>query len=130
MAITIDDEAKQYIRSPLDIHLMGDRYKTENDLFTFPSPELWVIEKNLFFLLRNSKQETFQSQYKYKPDYMSFDEYGTPIAAQLLMVVNQVASLEDFDLDTVVIPSFDAIIEICRDKFREKEVSELTEVAW
>ena len=33
-----------------------------------------------------------------KPDYLSYDEYGTVQLAQLLMYVNGVSSLEDFDL--------------------------------
>lgn len=130
MAITIDNESKQYKKSPVDIYLMGERYKTENNLFTFPSPEFTVIEQNLFFLLKNSKQENFAPKYNYRPDYLSFDEYGLPILANLLMFINQVPSIEDFVLDVVIIPTFEAIVEITRFKFREKDISDLQEVAW
>ena len=117
MAITIDQESLQRKRSPIDIDNMGQRYKTDSEYYTFTSPSLWVLEKHLFYLLRNSKQVDFEQQYKMRPDYLSFDEYGTVILAQLLMYVNGVMCIEEFSLDTVVIPTFQSIMDITRDKF-------------
>ena len=130
MSLTIDNETKQIIRSPLDISKMSDRYKTANDIFSFPSPTLTTIEKNLYFLLRNSRTETFKGEYKFKPDYLSFDNYGTVILDQLLMYVNNIKTVEEFDLQTVVIPTFDAIVSILSDDFPEKEASQMTVVDW
>jgi hypothetical protein len=130
MSVTIDNEVRQVIRSPLDISKMSDRYKTANGIYSFPSPTLTTIEKNLYFLLRNSRSETFKSEYKFKPDYLSYDEYNTVILDQLLMYVNNVKTVEEFDLQTVVIPTFDAIVSILSDDFPEKEASELTVVDW
>jgi len=130
MSVTIDNETKQVIRSPLDISKMSDRYKTANGIYSLPSPTLTTIEKNLYFLLRNSRSETFKSEYKFKPDYLSYDEYNTVILDQLLMYVNNVKTVEEFDLHTVVIPTFDAIVSILADDFPEKEASELTVVDW
>lgn len=130
MSVTIDRETKQLIRSPLDISKMSDRYKTANGIYSLPSPTLTTIEKNLYFLLRNSKSEKFKSEYKFKPDYLSFDEYGTVILDQLLMYINNVKTVEEFDLQTVVIPTFDAIVSILSDDFPEKEPSEMIVVDW
>jgi len=130
MSITIDNETKQLIRSPLDISKMSDRYKTTNGIFSFPSPSLITIEKNLYFLLRNSRTEIFKGEYKFKPDYLSFDEYGTVILDQLLMYVNNVKTVEEFNLQTVVIPTLDAIVSILSDDFPEKEASEMIVVDW
>jgi hypothetical protein len=130
MSVTIDNEVRQVIRSPLDISKMSDRYKTANGIYSLPSPTLTTIEKNLYFLLRNSRSETFKSEYKFKPDYLSFDEYNTVILDQLLMYINNVKTVEEFDLQTVVIPTFDAIVSILADDFPEKEASELTVVDW
>lgn len=130
MSVTINNEVRQVIRSPLDISKMSDRYKTANGIYSFPSPTLTTIEKNLYFLLRNSRSETFKSEYKFKPDYLSYDEYNTVILDQLLMYVNNVKTVEEFDLQTVVIPTFDAIVSILADDFPEKEASELTVVDW
>ena len=38
--ITIDKEARQRIRLPIDLDCMTETFKTENDLFVFPSPSL------------------------------------------------------------------------------------------
>jgi hypothetical protein len=128
--ITIDLESKQRIKSPIDIDNMGERYKTESEVFTFTSPSLWTLEKHLFFLLKDSIEKTFEPKYRMKPDYLSYDEYGTVILSYLLMFVNGVYSLEDFDLDNVIIPSYDSIVEICKDKFPKKDPNELDIVTW
>ena len=101
-----------------------------NGVYTFTSPAMWTIEKNLFYLLKNSKEVDFEPKYKMRPDYLSFDEYGTVVLAHLLMYVNYIYCLEDFDLNTVIIPSFQAIVDIASDKFRKKSVEEMTEVDW
>ena len=128
--ITIDNEAKQRIRHPVDLDWMSERYKTTSGYYSFPSPFLWTIEKHIFHLLKNSKQKTFDPKYIMRPDYLSFDEYGTVILAPLLMYVNSVPSIEDFDLDTVVVPGLQSIIDITQDKFAKKDASELEEVDW
>lgn len=130
MSITIDQESRQRRLLPIDIGYMGETYKTATEIFTFPSPNLWTIEKNLFYLLRNSVQKIFEQKYVMRPEYLSFDEYGTVILAQLLMYVNTVSCIESFDLDVVVVPTFQSIIDICRDKFSTKKSEDLTEVSW
>jgi len=72
----------------------------------------------------------FEPKYKMKPDYLSYDEYGTVTLASLLMFVNSIPCIEDFNLVTVVIPSFQSIVSICSDNFPEKEISKLMEVPW
>ena len=130
MPYTIDQEAKKFARSPFSIEKMADRYKTDNDLFSFPSPTLATIEKYLYFLLRNSTVKVMDSKFRWKPDYLSHDEYGTVILWQLLMYVNSVFAVEDFDLKEVVIPSLSSIIEMNQSNFPKKDVSELTSVNW
>lgn len=128
--LTIDQEAKQRIRHPLDLDNMSERYKTATKHYTFTSPSLWVLEKHLFYLLKNSVQKDFDPKYKWRPDYLSFDEYGTVILAPYLMFVNGVLLIEEFDLDSVIIPSKKSLIEIARDKFPKKDISEMKEVNW
>jgi hypothetical protein len=65
-----------------------------------------------------------------RPDYLSFDSYGVVTLGQLLMYVNNVGAIEDFDLDKVIIPSFQSIVDICRDKYPDVDPSELTEINW
>jgi hypothetical protein len=128
--ITIDKESKQRKQLAVDIDRMTDQLICANELFTFPSPTLWVIEKNLYYLLKNSTQVIFDRKYLYRPDYLSYDEYGTVALADLLMYVNGVSSLEQFNLDKVVIPSLDSIVTICSDKFSKKDTNEMVEVNW
>lgn len=126
----ITTEATQNIQSPLDIEKFGPRWKTENDLFTFPDPNLLTLDKNLYYLLRHSEEVPFDGKYKYRPDYLSFDYYGTVILWEMLLYVNNVFSLEDFDLDTVVIPSLDAVTFVLQDSFQIPEPQDLKSIDW
>lgn len=130
MTQLITDDVKQNIRSPLDIEKFSQRFKTENDLFTFPDPNLVTLDKNLYYLLRNSKEVPFNSKYKYRPDYLSYDYYGTVMLWQLLMYVNTVFSIEDFDLNIVIIPSLNAITFILQDTFQIDEPQDLQAIDW
>jgi hypothetical protein len=130
MPLTIDRESRQRSSLAIDVNFSGDRYKTENGLFTFPAPTLETIDQYLYFLMQNSVEKKFETQYIMRPDYLSFDEYGTVALAQLLMYVNSVSSIEYFSLETVVIPTLSAITEMLKDKFPKRKVSDLTEVSW
>lgn len=128
--ITIDQESKNRARLAIDLDNFADRYKTENGYFSFTSPSLSVIDKHLFYLLRNAKEINFEQKYKWRPDYLSYDQYGTVALKELLMYVNGIQCIEDFDLSTVVIPDFNAIVDICRDKYSKKDPNDLEQVDW
>lgn len=130
MAVTIDQESRQRSRLAIDVNFSGNRYRTDNKLFTFPSPTLEMLDQHLYYLLKNSQEKEFERQYLMRPDYLSFDEYGTVSLAQLLMYVNTVPSIEAFDLQTVIIPSFSAIVEMLKNKFPIQDPNTLTEVTW
>lgn len=130
MSITIDRESRQRSRLSIDINFCGNRYKTNNEIFTFPAPALETLDQYLYYLIKNSEERLFDRQYTMRPDYLSFDEYGTVSLAQLLMYVNAVMSIEAFDLETVIIPSFSSIVEMLKDKFPVQNVADLTEVNW
>jgi len=130
MPITIDRESKQRVKLVTDINFFGNRYKTSNGIYTFPAPTLETIDKHLYFLLKHSTIKEFDKQYNMRPDYLSFDEYGTVTLAFLLMYVNGVFSIELFNLDRVYIPSMAAIVEIVKDKFSVQNPNDLTEVNW
>jgi len=128
MPVTITQESRQRSRLSIDVNYAGDRYKTTNGLYTFPSFELEMYDKYLFYLLKNAEQRKFERQYKMRPDFLSHDEYGTVSLAQMLMYVNTVPSIEMFDLDTVVIPSFNSVVGILKDKFAVQNPDDLFEV--
>jgi len=130
MPITIDQEAKQFLRSPFDISKMSDTYITDSGIFTFQSPDLTTINKHFYRLLRYSKEVEFQKMYKYRPDYLSYDEYGTVILDQLLLYVNGISSPEDFDLNKVIIPLKEIIIDILTDNFQKRDIEDMTVILW
>jgi len=113
--ITIDVEAYTQLKSPLDISKKSIKFKTESGIYTFPSPSLETIEKNLFFILKNSVEKLFEKKYIMKPSYLSHDEYGTPFLGDIIMYINGVYCLEDFDLNTVVVPTLKTLITISSD---------------
>jgi hypothetical protein len=130
MAILINNEALRNLQSPFDIERFGNRYKTDTNLYTFPDPNLETIDKNLFYLLKNSEEIDFELKYKYRPDYLSYDYYGTTILWELLMYVNGVFSVEEFNLTKVVVPSLSSITEILPDTFKIPKPDELTSIDW
>jgi hypothetical protein len=128
--ITIDQEANQRKESPLNIDSFRETYVTTNDLYIFSSPALWTLDKNLFFLISNSDEILFELKYKYRPDYLSFDKYGTIMLWEMLMYINGVMSLEEFNLDTVLIPHYSAITTILQDRFIKKDINKLRKINW
>ena len=130
MVLTIDNESRQRQRIAIDINFSGNRYKTENGLYTFPAPELATIDKHLYFLLTHSTQEEFEQKYIMKPDYLSYDEYQTVALAQMLMYVNNVMSAEEFNMQIVVVPAMSAVVDMLQDKFPQQPVENLFEVNW
>jgi len=129
--IKIDEESEKFKRMPIDFERMGKRFKTSNVLYTFPDPNLDTLEENLFFLLRNSVELVFSPRYNFKPEYLSYDVYGTPALAPVLMFVNNIASVEDFyNLPKIVIPSLDSITTILTDIFPEEEIEDLQSITW
>jgi len=127
---TIDTEAKKNKIIPISIDYMGVRYRTESNKFIFPSPSFWLIEKNLFFLTANSVRKSFDQKYIMRPDYLSYDEYETVVLAPLLMYVNRVFTVEDFNLNEVIIPKMSYIVEILIDKFPELPPDKLEVINW
>ena len=128
--VTIDQESRHRTNVPYDPDFVGDRYRTENGIYSFPAPSLWTIEKNLFYLLKNSTETSLLRMYYYRPDYLSFDTYNTVSLWYLLLYMNQVACIEDFTIDTVVIPSLASIVDICQDKFPAKDRTDLQKIKW
>jgi len=127
---TIDKEAKKNKLIPINVDYMGVRYRTESDLFIFPSPAFWLLEKNLFFLAANSVKKTFDQKYIMRPDYLSYDEYETVVLAPLLMFINRVFTVEEFNLNEIIIPKMSYIVDILIDKFPELPPDKLEVINW
>ena len=72
----------------------------------------------------------FDSKYNYKPDYLSYDVYGTPILWEIIMYVNGVFSSEDFVLERVILPTLESIIFVLQDSFPDREIEDLEAINW
>lgn len=131
MSETIDNEARTRSKMPLDLDYMAKRYQTDNSIYSFTSPSLWTIEKNLFYLLKHSYEVSLDKKYIRKPWLLSYDQYGTVILEYLLMYINGIFSAEDFDIPIVVLPTMSSIIEICKDKHSKiSDSTTLEKVSW
>ena len=118
--IKIDEEAKRKIKYATDFDKLTERYVTENKYFTFSSPTMWILDKYLYHLLENSETKEFLSRWKYRPQYASFDSYGTTSMANILMYVNGCFCPEEFSFETILVPSFNSIIEMSQDRYIER----------
>jgi len=129
--VVIDEEAKTYRQMPIDFERMGERFKTDNELYTFPDPNLRTLEENLYYLLRNATELVFKPRYNFKPEYLSYDVYGTPALAPVILFVNNIGSVEEFyNLPKIVIPSLDAITTVLSDIYPAEDISDLQSISW
>jgi hypothetical protein len=131
-ARTIDRESKDFITSPIDFERMGGRFKTENGYYSFPDPTMQTLDENLFYLLRNSEEKSFDQKYNYRPDYLSFDIYGTVVLDKLILFVNSISRPEEFaNLDKVILPALESIVRILGEVYPSNPpVNELETIAW
>ena len=113
---TIDVESQKRLRNPANIDNLATRYETYNGTYTFTSPQLFRLEMNIFLLLKDSIQIPLKSEYHYKPEYLSYDQYGTVTLAKILMYVNGIYSPEEFVLDTITIPTLSTIMKVVSQK--------------
>jgi len=117
MANTIDTEAKRSIRSVTDIDRFRRRYSQTNEGFNiqFVSPVITTYEKYRYYLLKNSTSKSLKQKYYYRPDYLSYDEYGTTSLWTVLLYINDISCIEDFTIPSVFIPTYNAIISISKE---------------
>jgi len=74
-----------------------------NDLF---------LDTHKLFLASRCEIKEFQSRWQYRPNYLSYDIYGTQSFAYLLLYMNDVVSVLDFTFDYVKVPMMSAIKEL------------------
>ena len=69
--------------------IVNEELLIEEFMFSF-------INANLFYLENNIKEMPFVSKYKYKPEYVSVELYGTPVCAYLVLYFNTAQSRREF----------------------------------
>lgn len=113
---TIDQESKLLSSLSIDLDRFRRLYTTKDDDKTvfFVGPSLTIFERFRFTLVSNSKRLILEEKYYQRPDYLSYDQYGTVVLWPVILYVNDVLSIEEFVLDSVLVPSFDSITDITR----------------
>lgn len=116
MATTIDVEAAKNVKLVTDIDKQRRKYKQVIDGITiqFISPSIANYEKYYFYLLANSTYINLDTKYNYRPDYLSYEQYGTTTLWSLLLYINRVHSIEDFTGPKVYVPTLTSIIEVSK----------------
>lgn len=128
--INIKTQAKRNAKLLTDVDNMRTRYFERNgDVgVSFPAGEIFAYEKNLYYILSRSKKREFDPKWNMKPDYTSFDLYGTVIYWQLILFLNKIYSIEEYvDLEEIIVPSVNLIYEISKDKIKNDLVTPLHE---
>ena len=123
MSDTIGREARLKSKGVSDIDFHRKRYQitiddTESDgkptthIVRFVSPSITSYEQYRYYLLANSTKKNVPEQYFYRPDYMSFREYGTTNYWSLLLFLNNILMIEEFNLPEILVPTIQAISTI------------------
>jgi hypothetical protein len=126
--------ANIYQQSYLDVNEMGSHefFKTKNKLFFLNNnnkidyqinvdiPFYPLIEKNYDYLKLQSKYILLEPKYKYRPDYLSFDEYGIIHFWFILLYLNDCYDIYTFDKRYVYIPTYEDIIDLLDETNKQK----------
>jgi hypothetical protein len=112
MATTINLESKISAGMLIDVDKYRNKYvinevdsSTDTKLkIEFISPFIKVYENFKFFLLKNSVIKTLSPKNFYRPDYVAYEEYGTTSLWTLLLFVNDISTIEDFNVSEIYVP--------------------------
>lgn len=127
---SIKSEVAFNILIPTDLDNLRLRYKetlmTEEGIpdleVIYPSPEIYALDKNFFTLLYNSQKVSFKPRWQQRPDYVSYDYYGTTIYWPVILYINRKDSIEDFqNIDYIYVPSEDYIYRLASDRVIDTE---------
>ena len=115
----IRGEVASKLRNPLLEDRFRNRYYIKDDngmSIEFPGFSAETLDKNLYFLINNSDIVPFKRTWRYRPDYASFDLYGSTDYWQILLFTNRVTTIEEFkDLDELLVPSLQSLIGLTED---------------
>lgn len=116
---TIGTEARVKSTLSSDVDKFRGKYRTYEEQvdsskigITFVSPIVSLYDRYRFFILQNSEKKTLALNHKYRPDYVSYEEYGTTNWWTLILYINDIKCIEEFDKDEILVPSMDCITKL------------------
>ncbi len=122
----VENDAERNILLATDEDKFRRKYReiTDDITVTFASPHLSVLEMYKYFLLSQSEKRVLDQKYYYRPDYVSQKEYGTETLWYLILFVNDISCIEEFNKYEIYVPSYSSILQIAK-----KDVSsDVTEI--
>ena len=98
-------------KSPTDISNFKRRYTTKvgNTTITFDSPGFDLLVRHIQLLKMRSQRVQMSSRYYMRPDYVSYDYYGTTNLAFLIMYVNNCSCALEFTKDVILVPELEIV---------------------
>lgn len=131
---SIKTEAQRNAKLTTDLDNFRNRYidkdPNSNIEVIYPAFDITTFERNFFMLLQKSERVKFQSRWIMRPDYVSFDKYGTTVYWPLILYMNRIPNIEEFDnFEYILVPPFASIFDLFKDRELEKELISLREPA-
>lgn len=80
-----------------------------------PSPVFSVLEKNKGYLLETADRKDLDSKYHGRPDLFCYDVYQDPGLYFVLLFVNDMFSMIDFSVDTIMVPTAARMMTVLRE---------------
>jgi len=101
-------------KSPSDISNFKRKYITKlgDTTIVFDSPAFDLLVRYIQFLKSKSKKVQMTSRYYMRPDYVSYDYYGTTNLAFLIMYINNCSCALEFTKDVILVPEPDVVAHV------------------
>jgi hypothetical protein len=104
---------------------MNETNSEEEIFIQFVAPKLFLFEEHRFALLQNSETKELEPDFYYRPDYLSYEEYGTTNWWPMLLFINDIPTIEDFNVPNVKIPNKDMISRLIDSAASRKTLQEI-----
>lgn len=93
----------------------------------FVSPVFITWEEYRYVLLQHSQKIHLKHEWKYRPDYVSYEYYGTTNWWQLILWINNVNAIEYFNHDEIIVPDIDSVNAIQNEVYSHNSYIDINE---
>jgi len=113
-------------KSPTDVSNFKRKYvtKLKDAVVVFDSPAFDLLVRYIQLLKSRSQRIEMTSRYYMRPDYVSYDYYGTTNLAFLIMYVNNCTCALEFTKDVILVPDLDIVTYVLTKSKVPKELLE------
>ena len=113
-------------KSPTDVSNFKRKYvtKLKDAVVVFDSPAFDLLVRYIQLLKSRSQRIEMTSRYYMRPDYVSYDYYGTTNLAFLIMYINNCTCALEFTKDVILVPDLDIVTYVLTKSKVPKELLE------